>query len=189
MTSKTLLVWVHPVPDSYSAALRDAVLSAMTEPPEVIDLYRSGFDAAYLAGGRGQSQNEALLSRHKAQIADAEELLFVYPTWWDGLPAIFKSWLEQMFPDALEHSDSQQQARTVLRNIKRLTAVTTHGSSRWVNFVQGQAGRHILGKSLRSLCANGCQFRWIALYKIDRLSDSQRRNFLQKAAKKISAAA
>jgi len=186
MTSQTLLIWVHPVPDSYSAALRDVAASAVAGQVEVIDLYRSGFEPAYLSDSGSSEPNQQLLSQHKAQIAAAEELLFVYPTWWDSLPAMLKSWLEQIFSSALDDPANQQQAKQTLGNIKRLTAVTSHGSSRWVNFVQGQAGRHILGKSLKSLCPADCRFRWIALYKIDRLSDSQRRSFLQKVARKLS---
>lgn len=188
MTSKTLLIWVHPVPDSYSAALRDVAMNAPAEQPEVIDLYRSGFEPAYLSSNQNPELNQKLLSQHKAEITAAEELLFVYPTWWDGLPAILKSWLEQIFPGALDDTAGQQHAKQILSNIKLLTVVTTHGSSRWVNFVQGQAGRHILDRSLKSLCPDDSKFRWIALYKIDRLSDSQRRNFLKKTARKLSQA-
>ncbi len=197
--AKSLLVWVHPVPDSYNAALRDAVLAGLEkigqhpEQPqhiEVIDLYRSGFDASYdisaPPSSTEQNLNQDILARHKASLAQAEELLFVYPTWWDGLPAILKSWLEQMFPQALDNPAGQAAARQSLGSIKRLTAVTTHGSSRWVNFVQGRAGRKILGQSLKGLCADGCRFRWVSLYKIDRLSDKQRRAFLQSTTRKLA---
>lgn len=191
--AKTLLVWVHPVPDSYSSALRDATLAGLEQigqHPEVIDLYRSGFDASYDIGGppssTAQNPNQDTLARHKTSLAQAEELLFVYPTWWDGLPAILKSWLEQMFPQALDNPAGQTAAQQTLGSIKRLTAVTTHGSSRWVNFVQGRAGRKILGQSLKGLCADGCRFRWVSLYKIDRLSDKQRRAFLQSTTRKLA---
>ena len=45
---KILLVWTHPVPESYNAALRDSVLEALSTlddtEVELLDLYTSGFD-------------------------------------------------------------------------------------------------------------------------------------------------
>lgn len=188
--AKSLLVWVHPVPDSYNAALRDATLAGLEQTgqrPEVIDLYGSSFDASYdIHADANPNPNQDILAHHRASLAQAQELLFVYPTWWDGLPAILKSWLEQMFPQALDNPAGRAAAQQTLGNIKHLTAVTTHGSSRWVNLVQGRAGRKILGQSLKGLCTDGCRFRWVSLYKIDRLSDKQRRAFLEATTRKFA---
>ena len=195
---KYLVVWVHPVPDSFSAALRDVVVAALPQPPAVIDLYNSGFDAGYMTANTtdpsadsnaGANSNAEILNQHYSQIAAAEALLFVYPTWWDGLPAILKSWLEQLFPDALDTRSGQQAAQQTLCNIKSIMVATTHGSSKWVNAVQGQAGRKILSQSLKGLCHRKCRFKWISLYRIDISTSRQRQEFLTQAANKIAKAA
>ena len=196
--AKYLVVWVHPVPDSFSAALRDAVTAALPQPPAVIDLYNSGFDAGYMTANTtdpssdsnaGANSNTEILSQHRSQIAAAEALLFVYPTWWDGLPAILKSWLEQLFPAALDARSGQQAAQETLANTKSIMVATTHGSSKWVNAVQGQAGRKILSQSLKGLCHRKCRFKWVSLYRIDVSTSRQRQEFLAHAAKKIAKAA
>ena len=67
-------------------------------------------------------------------------------------------------------------------DVTDIVVVTTHGSSRRVNFVQGRAGRLLLLKSLRSLCHHSCRTRWISLYSIDRASHQKRQSFLTQAA-------
>lgn len=38
----------------------------------------------------------ARLSRHAEALAWCDALIFVYPTWWQGLPAMLKGWLDRV---------------------------------------------------------------------------------------------
>ena len=175
---KILLVWTHPVPESYNAALRDSVLDSLRSldntEVEMLDLYTSGFNP--------KSPDSPVIVEHRAKVQAANALVFVYPTWWDALPAMLKAWLEHLLPGALDTDKAQEAAKEITGHITDIVAVTTHGSSRRVNFVQGRAGRLLLLKSLRSLCHHSCRTRWISLYSIDRASHKKRQNFLTQAA-------
>lgn len=213
---KILLVWTHPVPESYSAALRDAVLESLRSlngtEVELLDLYTSGFDPkapevpintadqadphppagtaspntpaqpAEPAEASDTVTPSSIIAEHRQMLLAANALVFVHPTWWDSLPAMLKAWLEHLLPDALDNDKAQDAAREITGHITDIVAITTHGSSRRVNFVQGRAGRLLLLKSLRSLCHHSCRTKWIALYSIDRATDQKRRNFLTQAA-------
>lgn len=213
---KILLIWTHPVPESYSAALRDSVLNSLRSldgtEVELLDLYTSGFDpkspevpittdqaapdslpdtvspSAAIPKSSSASQPESpstdapVIAQHRAKVQAANALVFVYPTWWDALPAMLKAWLEHLLPNALDTDKAQEAAKEITGHITDIVAVTTHGSSRRVNFVQGRAGRLLLLKSLRSLCHHSCRTRWISLYSIDRASHKKRQNFLTQAA-------
>lgn len=213
---KILLVWTHPVPESYSAALRDAVLESLRSlngtEVELLDLYTSGFDPKapevpintadqadpHPPAGTASPNNptqpaepaeasdtvapSSIIAEHRQMLLAANALVFVHPTWWDGLPAMLKAWLEHLLPDALDNDKAQDAAREITGHITDIVAITTHGSSRRVNFVQGRAGRLLLLKSLRSLCHHSCRTKWIALYSIDRATDQKRRKFLTQAA-------
>lgn len=195
-----LLVWTHPMPDSYSAALRDQTLSVLTpnHRVELLDLYKSGFatgsTARYKPVGEESASREAssqepsmeeIMSLHREKLLAAKAVVLVYPTWWDGLPAILKSWLEHLLPGALDSKVGKQKADNYTRHIRDLVVLTTHGSSRRVNFVQGRTGRMLLMKSLRRLCHPNCRSRWIALYRIDRTTEKQRQDFLKHTAKQL----
>lgn len=214
---KILLVWTHPVPESYSAALRDAVLESLRSlnrtEVELLDIYTSGFDpkapevpisntagqpaphppadtASPTSPAHPADPAEAsdpvtpsnIIAEHRQMLLAADALVFVHPTWWDGLPAMLKAWLEHLLPNALDNDEAQDAAREITGHITDIVVITTHGSSRRVNFVQGRAGRLLLLKSLRSLCHHSCRTKWIALYSIDRATHQKRRKFLTKAA-------
>ena len=213
---KILLVWTHPVPESYNAALRDSVLEALSTlddtEVELLDLYTSGFDpkapeipieaasdpaasdptADTAVSATAPSASEAsnpspaisspIIVEHRAMLQSADALVFVYPTWWDALPAMLKAWLEHLLPHAPDTDRAQEAAKEITGHITDIVVVTTHGSSRRVNFVQGRAGRLLLLKSLRSLCHHSCRTRWISLYSIDRSSHQKRQSFLTQAA-------
>ena len=183
---KILLVWTHPVPESYSAALRDAVLGALRSlngtEVELLDLYTSGFDPK----DSDTVTPSSIIAEHRQMLLAADALVFVHPTWWDALPAMLKAWLEHLLPDALDNDEAQDAAKEITGHITDIVAITTHGSSRRVNFIQGRAGRLLLLKSLRSLCHHSCRTKWIALYSIDRATDQKRRKFLTQAATQAS---
>ena len=204
------------MPESYSAALRDAVLESLRSlngtEVELLDLYTSGFDPKapevpintadqadpHPPAGTASPNNptqpaepaeasdtvapSSIIAEHRQMLLAANALVFVHPTWWDGLPAMLKAWLEHLLPDALDNDKAQDAAREITGHITDIVAITTHGSSRRVNFVQGRAGRLLLLKSLRSLCHHSCRTKWIALYSIDRATDQKRRKFLTQAA-------
>ena len=194
------------MPESYSAALRDSVLGALRSlngtEVELLDLYTSGFDpkAPEVPVSNPADQTDphppaeasdtvtpsSIIAEHRQMLLAADALVFVHPTWWDGLPAMLKAWLEHLLPDALDNDEAQDAAKEITGHITDIVAITTHGSSRRVNFVQGRAGRLLLLKSLRSLCHHSCRTKWIALYSIDRATDQKRRKFLTQAATRTS---
>lgn len=138
----TLVLQAHPVPDSLNAALLHRVERGLTT---------AGVDHAVHRLCQGQRATTA-------DLGGVEELILVYPTWWGGQPASLLDWLQQMLADkALEH-------------IERLVAVTSLGSSRMLNAVQGEWGRAHLGSLVLGACAPTATFEWLALYKVDRQS-------------------
>lgn len=51
--------------------------------------------------------------------------------------------------------------------MQRIVTVTTHGSSKWVNVVEGEAGKRTVTRTLQVLCGWRCRTSWIALYGVD----------------------
>lgn len=68
-----LIIYAHPNPNSFNASLRDLAVRALS-----------------------QAGHSILLSDlYKVQRADL--LLFQFPDWWYGMPAIMKSWIDRVF--------------------------------------------------------------------------------------------
>ncbi len=154
------VVHAHPVPESYSGALLTAVLDGLATRGEPA-VHRIG-DAS--EGGPTVDELRA-----------TDELWFVHPTWWGGQPAVLLDWIQRTLGPWIDGADPSP---SPLGGVRRLTAVTTHGSSAFVNRLQGEPGRQLYRRVLRPLCASGASFDWLALYTLDRASEATRVEFL-----------
>ena len=61
-----------------------------------------------------------------------------------------------------------------LRNVRRLVAVTTHGSSKLVNMLEGEVGKHTIGRTLRAVCHPLARTTWLAMYGVDTATAADR---------------
>ena len=102
--------------------------------------------------------------------------MLVYPTWWAGQPAMLKGWIDRVWVAgvAYELPEGANRIRPRLHNIRRIVAITTHGSTKFVNALEGEGGKRIVTRSLRVLCSKRARTTWIALYNIDRSTDARR---------------
>ena len=122
-----------------------------------------------------------------ASAVGAEGLVLVYPTWWGGLPAPMLEWVQR---ELVAWIDGRADPSTSpLRAVRHLVAVTTHGSSAWVNRLQGEPGRQLLRRSVTPLCAPGTRLRWVALYGVDQRSPDEIAAFMDRAGAELSAIA
>jgi putative NADPH-quinone reductase len=98
MTTRTLLILGHPSPDSFNAALADAYADAARKAGRElrrIDLHGLKFDPILHGAYRGEQALEPDLRAAQANILWAEEIVWVYPIWWGGLPALLKGFLDR----------------------------------------------------------------------------------------------
>jgi putative NADPH-quinone reductase len=126
-----------------------------------------------------------------ARLKAADGLVFVYPTWFGGPPAMLKGWLDRVWVERVAFTKvaGSNRPRARLHNIRRLVVVTTYGSSRWVNAVEGEPGKRLVRRWLRVLCHPLARSRWVALYGIDTADEPARVAFLDHVDKTLRAIA
>ncbi len=162
------LVGAHPVPESYNMALRARALATLEAAGHDVDLLDLCADARP--------------DQHRSRLDRAEAVVLVYPTWWGGPPAVMKDWIDRCWPEP-----GNPTAPGRLDNLARLAVVTTHGSGRLRNGVQGEPGRRLIGRGLRSCCRRGTRVEWIAMYDMDRSTPEKRRAFLDRVERDLGA--
>lgn len=192
---RALVVYCHPKPDSYTAAVRDQVLdglSARGVQTRLIDLYARNFDPVLSDANLTVYEDEALntqgLETDVANLAWCDTLIFVYPTWWYGLPAMLKGWLDRtMVPGvAFQMPDEvHKNIRPGLQNITRLGVFTTCGASWWLSRLIGEPGRKTLLRGLRLICAKRCKTVFTAHYQMDHSTDQSRKAHLSRVKAKL----
>jgi len=98
-----LIIYAHPNPRSFNAAILetlDAALRARGHVTRIHDLYRMQFRAVLdgedlLRNWRGDLPVDT--RREQDALRWAEGLVFIYPVWWFGPPAILKGWIDRVF--------------------------------------------------------------------------------------------
>ena len=193
---RLLVVHCHPVPDSFTASLRDTVVTAAEgagHTVEVLDLYAEGFDPVMSERDRRAYHtagvNELPVSDHVAKLRDCEGLIFTFPTWWMGPPAMLKGWLERVWLPHVVFSMDEKYARMrpMLTKIRVIGAVSTLGAPWWYwTFIMCAPGRKVLLRSLRTCCHARCRTFWLGIHNMDSRSDGDRRRFLDKVARRIA---
>ena len=192
---RILVVHSHPDPESYSAALRAAVMEGLAEAgheTRLIDLYAEGFDPV-LSRAAWRAYEDSLcnaegLERHVEALKWAEGLVFVYPTWWYGLPAMLKGWLDRVWlPDVAFTLPPGAPIAPLLTPIRRCDVVTTCGASWWLTQLVGSPGKKTILRGCRFLMAKNCRTRFLAHYSMDASTDRSRAAFLEKVRRAMAA--
>lgn len=97
---RVLVISAHPGPQSFGVALADAyVQQAITDQHQVrvLQLQELQFDPLLHAGYRTPQPLEPDLATAQEAILWAEHLVFVFPVWWGGVPALLKGFLDRVF--------------------------------------------------------------------------------------------
>jgi NAD(P)H dehydrogenase (quinone) len=146
-----LIVYAHPEPTSFSAALKDAALRMLTaagHAVEISDLYAEGFNP--VAGRhdfqgvadptRFHYQSEQLhasetlgfsteLAREQARLNRADLFVFVFPLWWGGLPAILKGWFDRVCAYGIAYADGKRFEHGYFLGRRAVLGLTTGGTA------------------------------------------------------------
>ncbi len=190
---RCLVIHAHPNPESFSAALRDATVTGLRSgghDVDVVDLYAMGYRAKMTDQEHrdyytiASDHPDPQVASHIDLVQQADALVFVYPTWWSGFPAIMKAWLDRtMLPDvSFIKNDDTGKIKPNLGNIRHLVSVTTSGASPLMMRVVGDAGRRTVHRTLRLACHWRCKSHRFALASIDATTPEERTEFLSKVS-------
>ena len=142
-----LIVHCHPEPASFNGALADAARTTLRElgfSVNISDLYRQGFDPCESAEHYANRDNAAVFSplaeqrhafetgtlpedvqREIARLERADLVVFQFPIWWHGQPAMLKGWFDRVFVNGGLYSCAMRYDRGHFRGRKAVCSVTT----------------------------------------------------------------
>ena len=192
---RALVIYCHPSPGSFNSAVRDVVCAKLREAGSEVrlrDLYAEGFQPILTQ----QELENYLDPEHNAKPVawDAEALrwcdtlIFVYPTWWYGPPAMLKGWLDRvMLPDVafLMPDPDNVTIRPALQQITRLGVFTTCGASYWLTSLIGAPGKRTLLRGVGYLCSPNRRSVFAAHYLMDSSTPDSRTRHLDHVERKM----
>ncbi len=190
-----VVVLGHPSADSYCAAIFERIILALesqsTHNVTAIRLADEKFATAMSTAERVAYETSTPLindetKRHAEVLLQAEALIFVYPTWWSGLPAQLKGWLERVFVLGVAFRfNKNSKIRPNLHNVRHIIGVSTYGSPwRYVKLVNDN-GRRTLTRAIRMSTGLRTRTMWCGIYALDTCTQQQREKFIADATQKI----
>ncbi|MGB6119196.1 MAG: NAD(P)H-dependent oxidoreductase [Mesorhizobium sp.] len=191
---RVLLVYCHPVPESFAAAIRDEAISALGangHEVRLIDLHAEGFDPVMSADERRHYNDRApadpALAPHIEALKWAEGIVFVYPTWWYGLPAMLKGWFDRVWALKVAFDLAPKGGIvSTMSNIRLVAVFTTCGAPWWQSFLVGQPGRKTILRGIRVLFGWRCRTIYQAHYLMDVSTPRSRAAYLAKVRSRLS---
>jgi NAD(P)H dehydrogenase (quinone) len=181
--SKALLVLAHPGKSSLSHLFAHSVRATL-EPRgidvEILDLYAEKFDPVLTQSERDAyyttTPSTTGISEQVSRLTQADMLILIFPTWWFGLPAILKGWLDRVFAPtiAFDHADNFGPLKPRLSNLNSVLVITTLGSPWWIDWlIMRRPVRRILKTAVFGLCAPQAKFKMLSIYSAEKMSGDQ----------------
>ena len=144
-----LIVYAHEEPKSFNGAMRDTavrVLEELGHKVEVSDLYAMQFnpvggkhdftaltDPDYFKYGVEQTKASeaktfaADVATEQEKLLRADFLIFQFPLWWFGLPAILKGWVDRVFAAGLTYGGGRWYSNGIFKGKRAMLSLTTGG--------------------------------------------------------------
>src|ERR1700759_3911857 len=101
---RVLVIYCHPDQNSFASSLHAAVKESLTAAGHFVtdlDLYGEGFRPVLNLEEKIEYSDSPhyvrSVEKYARQLAEAQALVAVYPTWWYGLPAMLKGYFDRVW--------------------------------------------------------------------------------------------
>lgn len=131
---KNLIVYAHPNSGSLNHFFKQTVLESLQESGaeiEVRDLNQINFNPVLsLDDMSGQRMGKVAddVKTEQDFIAWADRIIFIYPIWWTGMPAIMKGYIDRVFSYGFAYRYDQGIQKGLLTG-KKTIIINSHGKS------------------------------------------------------------
>ena len=191
------IVFNHPYDGSFCQAMLMAVTRGLKRAGHSVDLIhldREGFDpvmtAADLKAFRDRAAIDPQVLAYKERLARANHLIFIFPIWWELMPALTKGFIDKViFPGvAYDHTDNiLPPMRPLWGNLKGVTVMTTMNTPGWLySLLFGNAVKKalILGTFWKIGYRN---LKWLSFAEVKSASNAKRERWLREVESRFAA--
>lgn len=191
---RTLVILAHPYGKSYCHALYERVVMTLEEAGHSVDrlhLDSEDFDPVMRAAdlavyAKGQSADPAVRA-YQARIDAAQQLVFIFPIWWELMPALLKGFLDKVFTKGWAYEPSRLGVSGRLGHIQRAVVVTTMNTPKWAyRWLYGNAVERSLVRGTLRKCGVE-KVEWVALSPVSHATDAKRKAWLNKVGAMFAA--
>ncbi|ASF28094.1 MULTISPECIES: NAD(P)H-dependent oxidoreductase [Bacillus amyloliquefaciens group] len=155
---KTVIVYANPDENSFNAAIVKYVAMALKDSGRsytVIDLYADQFDPVLKVGDekkRTDMNRDAETKKYRKLMKEADHLIFIYPLWWGGVPAILKGFFDKVFVAGEAYTFENGRVKGLLRAETAQVFYTADSPNRHLKWFRKNADWITLKKGILQFC-------------------------------------
>jgi Putative NADPH-quinone reductase (modulator of drug activity B) len=186
-----LIINGHPDKESYNHALQNAYRSGAESAGfsvEEVTLAEISFSPILQYGYRKRTELEPDLLKAWEKMQKADHWVWIYPTWWGGMPAILKGFIERIFLPgfAFEYQEKSPFPKQLLKG-KTSEIITTMDTPVWYyKLIYRNAGVSMLKKGVLEFC--GVKNRRVTYLAVLKSSTTEKRNEWLSSVKRLGMA-
>ncbi|KRN99921.1 NAD(P)H-dependent oxidoreductase [Companilactobacillus kimchiensis] len=181
------IIYAHPYVGSFNHEILNRLSNSFSmndEEFEVINPYADNFNPLLMGEnlethGQGQT-NDELVKRYQRKISASNELIFIFPIWWQNMPAMLKGFFDKTMLNGFAYNEDNGW-KGLLTYIKRVTVITTSTVTK--SYLQNECGDPIQGvfinRTLADLGITPQNVKWIHFGEVNTTTDKEREKFLE----------
>lgn len=191
----TLIGFNHPYEYSYCNAILGSLTKALQQSgktTDIIHLDKDGFNprmtAEDLKGFVAHQAIDLQVIDYQERIKKAEHLVFIFPIWWDIMPAATKGFIDRVLLPGLayDHHPRGFGLIPLLKNLKRITIITTMNKpSIMYSLLIGKLIKKVMIKSVFKTMGYK-NVGWISFTSVKRVSQDKRVKWLHQLEQRFS---
>ncbi len=191
---RILVLFAHPVETSFGAAIHATLVKTLRAGGHEVDdcdLNAENFDPVMTRQDRiayhDVEVNRVRVAPYVDRVLWAEAIVFSFPVWNMGFPAILKGFVDKVFlPGVSFNLKPNGDYVPALFNVKRLGAACTYGGDRIRTYLAGDPCRRFLTRSLIRTCAPGARCDYVAHHDMNHSTPARREAFLNEVERRFS---
>lgn len=185
----TLIVFNHPYDQSFCTAILQSVAKGIQTAGQHVDIIHLNQDnfnprmtAEDLKGFVEYQSIDPQVLNYQKRIEQAQHLVFIFPIWWDIMPAATKGFIDRVLSPgfAYDHHPRGFGLVPLLDNLKSITVITTMNKPKWMySLILGNLIRKVMIRSVfKSMGYKN--IHWISFNSVKRVSHETRVRWLQR---------
>ena len=186
---KVLIVFTHPNPNSFNHALLEKMTAGLKKAGHEVkikDLYQEKFNPILSADDLSQLQKGVIppnIAKEQKQLLWADGLVFIYPLWWFGRPAMLKGWFDIVLTNGLAFEYSSVGVKGLLKHKRAFVLITAGGSE---DYFKDNDALQLIHRPITDGTLSFCGIKDVShkiYYDIASISDAERAVILDEAEK------
>jgi len=192
---RTVIVFNHPYEGSYCNAILKAVTQGLENSAHEVDLMHLDKDQFH---PRMTSDDLKAFVEHRAvdsqvigyheRLKKADHLIFIFPIWWDIMPAATKGFIDRVLSPGLAYDHHPRGFGLVplLDNLKSITVITTMNKPKIMySLLIGNLIRKVMIRSVFKTMGYK-NVKWLSFTSVKRVSHEKRVKWLHELEKRFS---